>query len=82
MRILRWRETPPIYAKFPSYSRNMRKQRPMPPILVPILKARLPAHDGGRLRMKVSPRARTAALDEQRKRAGNLLAHDPAFASE
>src|SRR6516162_5640233 len=37
----------------------MRKQRLIPPILVPILKVRSPAHDGGRLRMKTPPRART-----------------------
>ena len=54
----------------------------MPPISIPILKTRSPAHDGGRPRMKTPPRARTAALGEQRKRAGNSLAFDPAFASE
>ena len=66
------RGLPPIHAKLPLYSSSMRKQRLVPPISVPTLKARSPAHDGGRLRMKTPPRARTAALGEQRKRARNL----------
>jgi hypothetical protein len=56
---LRWREIPPIPAKFTSYSSKMQKQRLDPPISVPIPKARSPAHDGGRPRMKTPPRART-----------------------
>ena len=69
---LRWREVPSTHAKFTNYSSKMRKRRLHPPISVPILKARSSARDGGRPRMKTPPRPRTAVLDEQRKRAGNL----------
>ena len=48
----RWRGLPSTHAKFARYSREMRKQRLVPGILVPILNARSPTHHGGRPRMK------------------------------
>ena len=51
----RRREHPPSTPNSP----NNPARCPIPPILVPILKVRSPAHDGGRLRMKTPPRART-----------------------
>jgi hypothetical protein len=73
----RWREIPPIHAKLPRYSSKMRKQRLVPPISVPILKARSPAHHGGRPRMKKPPRARPGPRWVSSASArGTLLAPD------
>src|SRR5262249_13106937 len=54
------------------------KQRLVPPISVPTLKARSPAHDGGRLRMKTPPRARPRPhwVSSATQRVGTLLAPD------
>jgi hypothetical protein len=63
-------------AKFTSYFSKMREQRLDPPISVPILKARFPAHDDGRRRIQTPPRARRPRW-EQRKHAENLAGARP-----